>query len=80
MTTRKLPTVIYKIYSYCNNFIAQLLQKTIKKGPAAFWPGRRQFPATPLQLKKNHNDTLGSGENFLQPDEKIMSLAIIVAE
>jgi len=28
MTTKKLPTVLYKIHPYFNNFIAQLFQKT----------------------------------------------------
>jgi len=34
----------------------------------------------PLQLNKNPNDSLCSGEYSLQLDEEIKSLAIIVAE
>jgi len=80
MTTRKLPTILYKIHGYCNNFIAQLFQKSQKTGRRHFAqrPGRSLQPR--LQLKKNPNDTLCSGENSLQPDEEIKSLAIIVAE
>jgi len=68
MTTWKLPTVLYKIYAYCNNFITQRFPKTKKIGVA------------PPSIKKNHNDLLCSRENLLQLNEKIKSLAIILAE
>jgi len=79
MTTRELPTVLYKIHAYCNNFIAQLFQKTQKTG-VPFLHNASVFPRNPPSTKKNPNDTLCSRENSLQLDEKIKSLAIIVAE
>jgi len=50
MTARKLPTVLYKIHAYCNNFIAQLFQKTLKTG-VPFLHNPSAFPHhPPLQL------------------------------
>jgi len=54
--------------------------KKLKKWAGHFCITPPHFPATPPSTKKNPNDTLCSGENSLQPDEKIKSLAIIVAE
>jgi len=71
MTTRKLPTVIYKIHPYCNNFIAQLFQKSQKNGNPHFATRPRCSRQPPLQLKKNPNGTLCSRDNSLHPDEEI---------
>jgi len=76
MTTREIPTVVCKIHAYCNNFIAQRFQKTKKNRRAIF----AQPIHPPSSTKKNPNDSLCSGENSLQLDEEIKSLAIIVAE
>jgi len=75
MTTRKLPTILYKMYAFCNNFIAQLFQKT-QKTSVPFLHNAAAFPCNPPWTKKNPNDTLCSRENSLQLDEKIKSLAI----
>jgi len=50
------------------------------KNGCAIFSQRPYFPATPPSTKKNPNKTLCSSENSLQLDEKIKSLAIIVAE
>jgi len=64
--------------------VTTLLRKFFKKlkktGRRHFAPHPGSSPQRPLQLKQNPNKTLCSGDNFLQPDEEIKSLAIIVAE
>jgi len=52
MTTKKLPTVIYKIHLYCNNFIAQLFQKTQKTGLGILHIAPIVPRNPPLQQKK----------------------------
>jgi len=51
--------------------------KNSKNGRAFFAQLPRISLQPPLQLKKNPNNALCSGENSLQPDKEIKSLAIL---